>query len=184
MLRLFSPFTVSGRFALMLVVNLIASGGVSAQEHERRGPTLVAPADGSVVDHQFVVRIGFARGGPRGPSEGTGITEGPPPPPADGMQPPRADGRERGPSAGTGLAPGAERAPRAPHFVLLVDAPPLETGSHFKADANHIAFPAGLPQMTLTLPPGQHQLVLQTLDRDGEILQRRPVEPVQVTVKQ
>ncbi len=183
MLRLFSPFTVSGRFALMLVVNLILSGGVSAQEHERRGPTLVSPADGSVVDQQFVVRIGFNRDGPRGPSEGTGIMEGPPPPPPDSMQRQRPEGQQRGPSAGTGLGP-AERGPRGPHFVLLVDAAVAENGSAFKPDANHIAFPAGLPQMTVTLPPGQHQLTLVTLDRDGEVLLRRPAEPVQVTVKQ
>lgn len=182
-MRLLSPFTASGRFALLLVLNLITAGGVSAQEHERRGPTLVAPADGDVVDSQFVVRIGFARGGPRGPSEGTGIMEGPPPPPPEGPAPARAELKDRGPSAGTGLGPG-ERGPRGPHFVLLVDAPALENGSAFTADANHIAFPSGVPQMTVTLPPGQHRLVLQALGRDGEILQRRPPEPVQVTVKQ
>ena len=45
MFRLFSPFTHTGRFALLLAANLIASGGVSAQDHPRdhdgRGPTLV-----------------------------------------------------------------------------------------------------------------------------------------------
>jgi hypothetical protein len=187
MVRLFSPFTVTGRFALMLAINLIASGDGSAQEmrehdhdHQRPGPTLVSPADGSTVDHVFTVRIGFAGGGgPHGPSEGTGIVVGPPPPPDGGLAP-RAD--RDGPAEGTGLTPGGGLQ-RRPHFVLLVDAPALESGTAFKADAQHIAFPAGIPQMTVTLPPGQHHLLLQTLDHEGSISLRHPVESIVVTVK-
>ena len=187
MFRVFSPFTASGRFALMLAVNLIAGGGLSAQEshdRERPGPTLVSPADGATVDHDFTVRIGFAGGGPRGPSEGTGITMDPPPPPPDG--PPRHVERDdRGPSEGTGLAPGPAGGhhPRGPHFVLLVDAPALDAGTAFKPDSQHIAFPAGIPQMTVTLPPGPHHLMLQTLDRDGSISLRHPPETITVMVK-
>jgi len=186
MVRVFSPFTVSGRFALMLALNLIASGLGSAQEmrehdHDRPGPTLVAPANGATVDHEFTVRIGFAGGGPHGPSEGTGITMGPPPPPADGGPPPPGGGGERGgPSEGTGLGPPHKHGP---HFVLLVDAPALDIGSAFKPDAQHIAFPAGIPQLTVALPPGQHHLLLQTLDHDGSISQRHPPESITVTVK-
>src|SRR5579859_2461812 len=171
MFRLFSPFTVSGRFALMLAVNMIASDAASSQEmrehdHERPGPTLVSPANGSTVDHDFTVRIGFAGGGPRGPSEGTGINMGPPPPPE-----------------GTGPTPPGEHRPRGPHFVLLVDSPALDVGTAFKPDAQHIAFPAGIPQMTVTLPPGQHHLLLQTLDHDGAISMRHPPTSITVTVK-
>src|SRR5579859_2476204 len=141
MFRLFSPFSHAGRFALLLAVNLVMSGGASAQdhprEHERRGPTLVQPADGATVDHQFTVRIGFAGGGPRGPSEGTGINMGPPPPP-EGTPPPRGDRDDRGPSEGTGLTPPGEHRPRGPHFVLLVDFPALDVGTAFKPDAQHI----------------------------------------------
>lgn len=189
MFRLFSPFTVSGRFALMLAINLIASGGGSAQEmpdqmrerdhdHERPGPTLVSPANGSTVDHQFTVRIGFAGANPHGPSEGTGIVLGPPPP-LDGGPPPRGD--RDGPAEGTGLAPSFH--PRAPHFVLLVDSPAMVSGIAFKPDAQHIAFPAGIPQMTVTLTPGEHHLLLQTLDHDGSITMRHPPEAISVTVK-
>jgi hypothetical protein len=183
MSRVFSPFTVSGRFALMLAVNLIASGTGSAQEmrerdHQRPGPTLVAPADGATVDHEFTVRIGFAGGGgPHGPSEGTGIVMGPPPP-SDGAPSPRGD--RDGPSEGTGLGPAR---PRGPHFVLLVDSPALDSGAAFKPDAQHIAFPAGIPQMTVSLPPGQHHLLLQTLDHDGSISVRHPPETITVMVK-
>ncbi|HMA49121.1 MAG TPA: DUF4399 domain-containing protein [Magnetospirillaceae bacterium] len=187
MFRLFSPFTVSGRFALMLAINLIASGGGSAQEmrerdhdHERPGPTLVSPANGSMVDHEFTVRIGFAGGGgPHGPSEGTGIVMGPPQP-ADGGPPPRPE--RDGPAEGTGLTPGGGFQ-RRPHFVLLVDSPALDSGSAFKPDAQHIAFPAGIPQMTVSLPPGQHHLLLQTLDHDGSISMRHPPETITVVVK-
>src|SRR5579863_7570968 len=188
MFRLFSPFTVSGRFALMLAVNMIATGAASAQEmrehdHERPGPTLVSPANGALVDHDFTVRIGFAGGGgPRGPSEGTGINMGPPPPP-DGGPSPRGDRDDRGPAEGTGLAPSGEHRPRGPHFVLLVDSPALDAGTAFKPDAQHIAFPAGIPQMTVTLPPGPHHLMLQMLDRDGSISMRHPPESITVTVK-
>ena len=184
MFRLFSPFTQAGRFALLLAVNLVASGGASAQDHprdhERRGPTLVVPADGATVDHQFTVRIGFAGGGgPHGPAEGTGINDSAPPPP-DALPPPPSD--QHGPSEGTGLGP-MEPHHHGPHFVLLVDQPALDSGTPFHADAQHISFPAGLPQMTVTLPAGQHKLLLQTLDHDGNIIQRHPPEAITVTVK-
>lgn len=184
MFRLFSPFSHTGRFALLLAVNLVLSGGASAQdhprEHERRGPTLVSPADGATVEHQFTVRIGFAGGGPRGPSEGTGINEAPPPP--DSMPPPPGpDFAPRGPSEGTGLGPIDHH--HGPHFVLLVDQPALDSGTPFHADAQHLTFPAGLPQMTVTLPPGQHRLLLQTLDHEGNIILRHPPEAITVTVK-
>jgi hypothetical protein len=183
MFRLFSPFSQSGRFALLIVINLILSGGSSAQDHprdhERRGPVLVLPADGSTVGPQVTVRIGFAGGGPRGPSEGTGINDAPPPP--DGAPPPPPEGLPHGPSDGTGLGPPDHR--HGPHFVLLVDQPALESGTPFHADAQHLTFPAGLPQMTVSLPPGQHRLLLQTLDHDGNIIQRHPPEAITVTVK-
>jgi len=187
MFRVFSPFTVTGRFALMLAVTMIAGGASSAQDmrerdHERPGPTLVSPANGATVDHDVTVRIGFAGGGPRGPSEGTGLVMGPPPP-SDVAAPPRGEREDRGPSEGTGLVPGGEHRPRGPHFVLLVDSPALDAGAPFKPDAQHIAFPAGIPQMTVTLPPGQHRLMLQTLDRDGSISQRHPPEAITVMVK-
>ncbi len=186
MLRLFSPFNASGRFTLLLALNLFTAGGLSAQEyprdHERRGgPTLVTPSDGATVDHDFTVRIGFAGGGgPHGPAEGTGITmDNPPPPPPDGAPPDKRD--QRGPSEGTGLGVSDHR--HGPHFVLLVDQPAMETGTAFRADATHLSFPAGLPQMTISLPPGKHRLLLQTLDHDGNIIQRRPPEAITVTVR-
>ena len=185
MFRVFSPFTACGRFALLLAVNLIASGGGSAQDmrdrdHPRPGPALVAPVNGATVDHQFTVRIGFAGfAGPHGPSEGTGIMMGPPPAP-DGPPPPR--GEHDGPAEGTGLALGEHR-PHGSHFVLLVDSPALDEGAAFKPDAQHIAFPAGIPQMTVSLPPGQHNLILQTLDHDGSISLRHPPETITVMVK-
>lgn len=187
MLRLFSPFTASGRFALLLAINLISAGGSSAQEdyprdHERRGgPALVTPSDGATVDHNFTVRIGFAGGGgPHGPAEGTGITMDPPPQP-DGPPPPPPEREQRGPSEGTGLGMNEHR--HGPHFILLVDQPALASGSAFHADAQHITFPAGLPQMNLSLSPGQHRLLLQTLDHDGNVVQRRAPEAITVTVR-
>jgi len=185
MFRVFSPFTVAGRFALMLAINLIASGFGSAQEmrehdHDRPGPALVLPSNGATVEHEFTVRIGFnGGGGPHGPAEGTGIVMGPPPP-LDGAPLARGERDDRGPADGTGLGPAR---PRGPHFVLLVDSPALDSGTTFKADALHIAFPAGIPQMTVALPPGQHHLLLQTLDHDGSISVRHPPEAITVTVK-
>lgn len=185
MLRLLSPFTSAGRFALLLAVNLILSGGADAQDrprdHERRGPTLVVPADGATVDPAFTVRIGFAGGGPRGPAEGTGIAPDGPPPMPDGPLTPPPNWAPRGPSEGTGLGPSDHR--HGPHFILLVDQPALDSGTPFHADAQHISFPAGLPQMTVTLPAGQHHLLLQALDHDGNIVQRHPPEAITVTVR-
>ena len=189
MFRLFSPFTNSGRFALMLAVNMIASDFASAQdapehEHVRPGPTLVSPADNATVSPEFTVRIGFkGGGGAHGPSEGTGITMGPPPPPPDGGLPPRGERDDHGPADGTGLSPSPGSRQRNPHFVLLVDSPAMDAGAAFKPDAQHIAFPAGIPQMTVQLPPGQHRLLLQQLDRDGSISLRHAPETITVVVK-
>lgn len=182
MFRQLSPFIQSGFFALLLALDLVLSGGALAQDHPRRGPTLVMPADGATVAPHFIVRIGFAGGGPRGPAEGTGIPmDAPPPPPPDAPPPPHSDWAPRGPSEGTGL--GAREHHHGPHFVLLIDQQAMESGVPFHADAQHLSFPAGLPQMTVTLPPGPHKLVLQTLDHDGNIILRYPPEAITVTVK-
>src|ERR1700678_3594537 len=78
-----------------------------AQQQERNGPTLVQPADGTTVDRQFTVRVGFAG---RGPADGTGITADnrPDSRPLGG----RAAPPTNGPSDDTGLAPTGERRAR------------------------------------------------------------------------
>jgi hypothetical protein len=78
----------------------------------------------------------------------------------------------------------AERHRHGPQFILVVDAPAPAPGSAFQADAQHVTFPEGQMQMSLALPPGQHQLRLTALDREGAISRRFPDSGVvTITVK-
>jgi hypothetical protein len=153
-----------------------------AQQSERPGPTLIQPADGAVVDREVVVRIGFAGQGPHGPAEGTGIAfDGAP---ARFARQDGPAGPPRGPSDGTGVSANGERNPRGPHFAMLIDLPAPLPGTPFHADARHVAFPIGIPQMTLTLAPGRHQLTLVRLDDEGAVARRgNGGEPTTITVK-
>lgn len=79
---------------------------------------------------------------------------------------------------------GGEHHGHGPHAVLLVDAPMPEAGATVPEDANHLAFPEGQRQTTVTLTPGQHVLRLIFLDREGN-MNRRGIgsDPVTITVQ-
>jgi hypothetical protein len=137
----------------------------AAQESEQRGPTLVLPADGAVVDRQVTVRIGFSGRSPQGPAEGTGIEWNRTPHDwSAGNRP------GNGPSDDSGISSGHHQ--RGPHYAMLIDTPMPEPGTPFHIDSQHVAFPVGVPQMTLTLSPGQHQLTLVRLNDQGAVSRR------------
>ena len=142
----------------------------------------MAPEDGAVVDRQVTVRIGFSGSTPHGPAEGTGIDWNAAP--HDWSDDKSADRpRGRGPSDDAGIA--MERHPRGPHYAMLIDAPMPQPGTPFKADKQHVAFPVGIPQMIVTLPPGQHQLTLVRLNDEGSVSRRFSAgESTTITVKQ
>lgn len=63
-----------------------------------------------------------------------------------------------------------------PHLILVVDAPLPVAGSTVQADAQHVTVPEGQTQVSLSLPPGQHQLRLTALGREGTVSGRFPDE--------
>jgi len=157
--------SLSGLVALLALPAL-------AEPAKSRGPALVLPVDGTVVGRQVTVRIGFVGKGPHAPAEGTGINE-----PSQSSEeadiPSRAPSPSlAGPAEGTGLTASQERRPRGPHFAMLVDSPAPPPGTPFQADSKHIPFPTGLPQMTVYLPPGEHQLSLVMLNSEGAVSRR------------
>jgi len=158
---------------LAILTIVLAAKPLIAEESEHHGPALVLPANGAIVERQLTVRIGFIGHAPHGPAEDSGISFDRP---AQQSVIVRIAGhessQEAGPvlaSEGTGLRLTGDHRPIGPHFALLIDAPMPAPGSNFAADANHIAFPRGIPQMTLTLDPGQHSLTLLTIDPEGNI---------------
>ncbi len=140
------------------------------------------PVDGAIVERQFLVRIGYVGQAPHGPAEDSGISFAPAAQPANNA---RFYGRDQRPtmvSDGTGLHPAGEHR-SGPHFALLIDDAMPAPGSPFTADARHIPFPRGIPQMTLTLEPGQHSLTLLTIDPEGEISPRSRASATLITVR-
>jgi hypothetical protein len=62
------------------------------------------------------------------------------------------------PNGGTGWTP---------HAFLVIDSPLPDPGTAVQADAQHIPFPDGQTQITVTLAPGQHQLQIVLVNREG-----------------
>ena len=149
----------------------------AAQEAEPHGPSLVQPADGAVVERQVTVRIGFAGRSPHGPAEGTGIDLNRAPHDWSAGSRPGS-----GPSEDSGINAGHRQ--RGPHYAMLIDAPMPDPGTPFHTDSQHVTFPVGIPQMILTLPPGQHQLTLVRLNDQGAVSRRAEAgEPTTIIVK-
>jgi hypothetical protein len=86
-----------------------------------------------------------------------------------------------GSSAGT--------TPAAPHHhggqaYLVVDSPAPAARSIITADSDHIAFPKGQQQLSVTLPAGTHELLVVAVNHKGKVLPRiQASAPVTVTVK-
>jgi Domain of unknown function (DUF4399) len=67
---------------------------------------------------------------------------------------------------------------------LLIDQPAPEPGASFQPDPNHVEFPEGQAQTSVTLAPGKHTLQLAVLDREGKIGRHfHAAEPVSVVVQ-
>jgi hypothetical protein len=125
-----------------------------AQEHEHRGPSIAAPADGATVGNPVTVSLSFG-GGPRGPGGNSDPGDRPPPPP---------------PSAGP-ESPDHHRGPRG-RLYLFVDAPQPENGTTVQEDATHLAWPSGQHDLVLPLAAGPHQLQLVFVDPEGKVGRR------------
>lgn len=81
-----------------------------------------------------------------------------------------------------GQRPRPVRSPR--QMILLIDQPTPLPGEVIAPDPNHVAFPAGLTQLSVTLPPGPHTLQLALINAAGKIVRRfQALSPVSVTVQ-
>jgi hypothetical protein len=69
-------------------------------------------------------------------------------------------------------------------FFVIIDGPAPQPDATLQADATHVPFPEGQHQLTLTLPPGHHSLLLVGT-RDGKVMahHNHPAEPVSITVQ-
>jgi len=81
-----------------------------------------------------------------------------------------------------GQRPRPVKSPR--QVFLLIDQPAPQPGEVVTPDPSHVAFPAGLTELSVTLPPGPHTLQLAVINRNGKILRKfQPQPPVSVTVQ-
>lgn len=91
------------------------------------------------------------------------------------------DGQVRIPPA---PPPGQQPEHRGPRAFLAIDAPPPQPGAPMPAGPQFVPFPEGQHQMQISLAPGQHQLVLIFVNREGVVAPRMPPgRPVHVTVR-
>lgn len=144
-----SVAALSGAF--FLGVSTFLAPPATAQDGERRGPSISAPENGMILPNPVTVSLGFSDG-PGGPDRDHGDRPPPPPPSAsrDGQEPPHHQG------------------PRG-RLYLFVDAPLPETGTAVQEDATHLAWPPGQRELVLNLATGPHQLRLVFADQDGRI---------------
>ena len=86
-----------------------------------------------------------------------------------------------GPVTVTHTSSNPARGPR--QVFLLIDQPAPQPGESITADQDHVAFPDGQTQLSVTLAPGLHTLQLATINREGKIGRRFVAEaPVSVIV--
>ena len=131
-----------------------------AQEHPHRIPVIVAPADNATVTNPVTVSFDFVS--PDGDQGGSGY----------------------GPPGGGGGGWGGGGEHHGPHVVLVIDAALPNPGDAVPADAQHVPFPEGQRQVTVTLARGQHQLQLVLIGREGTVSRHfHPGSPVTVTVQ-
>jgi hypothetical protein len=85
--------------------------------------------------------------------------------------------------SGSGSTMGGQH-PHKGQAYLVVDAPTPAAGAAITADAEHIAFPAGQRQLSVSLPAGQHHLQVVAVNHAGDISSRvQPSAPVTITVQ-
>jgi hypothetical protein len=78
----------------------------------------------------------------------------------------------------------ASGKPRPPPAFLVIDAPLPATGTTVYPDAQHVPFPKGEYQLSVTLAPGQHQLQIVLVNHKGLVTKHfQPGAPVNITVK-
>jgi uncharacterized cupredoxin-like copper-binding protein len=67
---------------------------------------------------------------------------------------------------------------------LVVDSPAPAARSIVTADSDHIAFPKGQQQLSVTLPAGTHKLLVVAVNHKGKVLPRvQASTPITITVQ-
>jgi hypothetical protein len=68
--------------------------------------------------------------------------------------------------------------------VLVIDVPAPVPGDMITPDADHIVFPPGQTQLSVSLPPGQHHLQIVAATHKGKVTYKvQPSAPLTVTVQ-
>jgi len=68
--------------------------------------------------------------------------------------------------------------------VLVIDVPVPVPGDMITPDADHIVFPPGQTQLTVSLPAGQHHLQIVAATHKGKVTYKvQPSAPLTITVQ-
>lgn len=151
----------------LLAAGIFAAVPVAADEPPPSGRpplpglTIISPANGAQVEGTFEVRYAVKEPSPGGragdmPPPASGAGGGGPEGGRDGVPPPPPGAG--GPAGRNGL-----------RVLLLIDAPPPESGSPIYADGGHLLFPAGQKSAPVSLRRGRHRLQLVLLEPDGRV---------------
>jgi hypothetical protein len=68
--------------------------------------------------------------------------------------------------------------------ILVIDAPTPAAGEMLSADSDHLIFPPGQTELTVSLPPGLHHLQIVAATHKGKVTYKvEPSAPMTVTVQ-
>jgi hypothetical protein len=87
-------------------------------------------------------------------------------------------------ASSAGTAPATPAHHHGGQAYLVVDLPAPAAHSMITADADHIAFPKGQQQLSVTLPAGKHELLVVAVNHKGKVVPRvQASTPITVTVQ-
>ncbi len=133
------------KYMHIMVAALAVSCGLlavpaGAQERPEREALILSPEAGTAVSNPVMVAFGVQS----------------------------QDGDNEQPSDAGGNWNGGNHA-WTPHAFLAVDTPAPPVGALVQAGTQYIPFPDGQTQMSVTLPPGPHQLQIVIVNRKGYV---------------
>jgi hypothetical protein len=83
-----------------------------------------------------------------------------------------------------GTAPATPPHHHGGQAYLVVDSPAPAARSIISADSDHIAFPKGQQQLSVTLPAGPHKLLVVAVNHKGKVMPRvQASTPITITVQ-
>lgn len=82
-----------------------------------------------------------------------------------------------------GVAPAGVDLARTGHFHILVDVPVPAAGAIIPADSAHLHYGMGQIETTLSLPAGEHTLIIVMGDHEHRVIESLASAPVRVLVR-